>query len=158
MHARTHARTSTYLVPPLHQVTDENPFLHPCPECREDMRVPVEVATQRKTEGACTWPNIPCRCEKCDISFCPRCWQRFHYGTSCDEAAAHVVAWHAFMSEHQHRCGALSQEAQLDFERRRRENEATAAVCRQCPHCGVGPVYKIDGLCVHVCRQCNMYI
>ena len=117
--------------------------------------MPVEVATRRKTDRGCTRPTIPCRCEKCDISFCPHCWQKFHYGTTCDEAATHVVAWHAFLSVHQDLCGALSQKAQSDFERRRRENAATAAVCRQCPHCSAGPVFKIDGVCacmrVYVC-------
>ena len=64
----------------------------------------MEVATSRmrdKAKRGSTIPSIPVRCRTCHLSFCPHCWEQFHHATTCDEAAAVVVGWQAFLDTHQ---------------------------------------------------------
>ena len=147
-HTHTHIQTNSPTFHASYQVRNENMFLRNCPHCNEDIEMPADMPSLilGNSDRASIVPSSQCRCNNCRLGFCPHCWQRFHYSTTCSEAAKAVVRWQSFMEVHKDICGSLAQHARSHFERRREENQATARMCRRCPHCNSGPVYRIDGV------------
>ena len=87
-------------------------------------------------------------CEECTSRWCGHCWAPYHANIhDCEEAGQACADWHAFVRSHEELCGPDSAhgKAAAAFKKAQLDEEATARTCKMCPHCKMGPIFRIDG-------------
>ena len=139
------------IVPP-HLARHASPFSRECfsPLCGEPMELP-DAAVLATLQGS--RPNGIASCKRCRHDWCLACQHVAHPGISCHAAERMAGKWQEFMTTH----ATLFADSELVRQLRAKylEDEQTADLCRRCPHCKKGPIFRIDRCSQMVCKAIN---
>ena len=141
-------RYFSQIVPP-HIAQHCSPFTRECfnPLCPARMEVP-DVTVVSRLRGDRVLGVGSCR--HCRLDWCLSCRLAAHPGISCQEAERMVGKWQEFMTVNAYMFGDSSFLREL--RKRYDEDMLTAKICKRCPHCKKGPIYRIDGCNAMVCQ------